>query len=226
MDYYDLGDHTRVVSTGSSEAQTWFDRGLNWLYGFNHGEAIACFSRAIEADPDCAMAHWGLAMALGPNYNLPWHLMDRRNRTRVLEGAHRATAAALALVDGVTDVEAALIGALPARYPQPEPLEDPTDQMAWNQAFTAAMRRVHHDHPDDLEVTAVFVDAIMNETPWQMWDLSTGEVAAGAGTVEATERAGASPGRAAAVLGPPGHPPPLRAPDGDVTPSRASPAGR
>ncbi len=185
--YYDLGDHTRTVTTESADAQTWFDRGLNWLYGFNHGEAIACFTRAIEADADCAMAHWGLAIALGPNYNLPWHLMDRRTRRRSLGGANQATEAALALVDRVTPIEAALIGALPARYPQAEPLEDVADQMAWNEAFTNTMREIHVEHPNDLEVTAVFVDAIMNETPWQMWDLRTGEVAEGAGTVEATE---------------------------------------
>ena len=39
---YDLGAHSRQVSTQSSEAQTWFDRGLNWTYAFNHEEAIKC----------------------------------------------------------------------------------------------------------------------------------------------------------------------------------------
>ena len=185
MEYYDLGPHRRPVSTDVAEAQTWFDRGLNWLYGFNHGESVACFQRAIEADDGCALAHWGLAVALGPNYNLPWHLMDRRNRARALAGARQATDAALALADRVTPVERALIEALPARYPQAEPLDDPTDQMAWNRAFTTAMRTVHQEFPDDLDVTAVFVDAIMNETPWQMWDLSSGQVAPDAGTIEA-----------------------------------------
>lgn len=185
MEYYDLGPYRRPITTDWPDAQLWFDRGLNWLYGFNHAESIACFQRAVEADPDCAMAHWGIAIALGPNYNLPWTLMDPTTRARCLSGAHQATEAAVALADRVSPAEAALIGALPARYPQAEPLDDPADQMAWNKAFTDHMRGVHAELGDDLEVTAVFVDAIMNETPWRMWDLETGRVAEGAGTIEA-----------------------------------------
>jgi hypothetical protein len=57
--YFDLGPYKRPVSTTSPEAQTWFNRGLVWCYGFNHEEAVRCFHRALAADPSCAMAHWG-----------------------------------------------------------------------------------------------------------------------------------------------------------------------
>ena len=63
---FDLGAYSRPVSTSSADAQAWFDRGLVWSYGFNHEEAVRCFGRAAEADPECAMAHWGIAYALGP----------------------------------------------------------------------------------------------------------------------------------------------------------------
>ncbi|MGB5756686.1 MAG: hypothetical protein WBM50_07205, partial [Acidimicrobiales bacterium] len=76
------------------------------------------------------------------------------------------------------------VGALPARYPQRDPIED---QMPWNKAFTAAMRDVAAEHPDDLDIVAVFVDAILNETPWKMWDLHRGGPAEGAGTIEARQ---------------------------------------
>jgi hypothetical protein len=83
--YYDLGSYRRVVSTAASEAQLWFDRGLVWCYGYNHEEAVRCFRRAAEADPDCAMAHWGIAYAAGPNYNKQWKAFDtvdlKRSRT-------------------------------------------------------------------------------------------------------------------------------------------------
>lgn len=181
-DYYDLGVFRREVTTDSANAQLWFDRGLNWLYGFNHAEAVACFEKAIEADPGCAMAHWGVAVGIGPNYNLPWHLMDRRTRSRNLAAAYDATQAASALAGGVTAVEADLIGALHARYPERDPIED---MMPWNLAYTEAMRGVQQHHPDDLEVLAVFADAMLNETPWQMWDLTTGEPKEPAKTVEA-----------------------------------------
>ncbi len=81
-------------------------------------------------------------------------------------------------------VERALIEALPARYPQSEPIED---QNPWNDAFSDAMREVYRAHPHDLEVQTVFAEAIMNRTPWKMWDLPSGSVAEGAGTEEAIE---------------------------------------
>lgn len=184
MDYYDLGSFSRSITTNSEGAQTWFDRGLNWVYAYNHGEAVACFNKAIEADPSCAMAHWGVGYATGPNYNLPWHLYDPAGRAKALAAAYDATQAALSHLDGISDVERALIEALRTRYPQREPIDD---LMPWNKDFTNAMRAVSARYPDDLEVQSVFVEAIMNETPWQMWDLKTGGVADGAGTLEARE---------------------------------------
>ncbi len=184
MDYYDLGQYRRSVTTDSSDAQLWFDRGLNWLYAFNHAEAVECFGKATAADPNCAMAHWGVSIGMGPNYNMPWHLMDPASKEKALGGAHDAAQLALANSTAVTAVERELIEALQARYPQRDPIED---QMPWNKAFTNAMRSVHEDHPDDLDATSVFVDAILNETPWQMWNLKTGGVADGAGTIEARD---------------------------------------
>jgi tetratricopeptide (TPR) repeat protein len=184
MDYYDLGAYSRKITTNSDEAQTWFDRGLNWLFAYNHGEAVACFTKALEADPGCGMAHWGVAYAIGPNYNLPWHLYDPEGRAQALAGAYDATQLALANLAGVTEFEADMINALPARYPAREPIEDLSP---WNQDFTNKMRDVCAKYPGDLDVQTVFVEAIMNETPWQMWDLKSGAVAEGAGTGEARQ---------------------------------------
>ena len=139
MTYYDLGDYSRSVTTSSKDAQTWFDRGLNWVYGYNHAEAISCFQKILEADPGCAMAYWGISYAAGPNYNLPWHLYDPAGKAKALETAYDAMQSALANVDGVTPVEAQLINALKARYPQRDPIEDQSD---WDKDFTKAMREV------------------------------------------------------------------------------------
>lgn len=183
-DYYDLGAYKRTVTTSSPEAQTWFDRGLNWLYGFNHAEAIKCFGRALEHDPNCAMAHWGISYAAGPNYNLPWHRYDPAGKARALEASYDAMQRALAALPYASPVEQALIRALPARYPQREVIED---QTTWDKAFTVEMRKLFKAHPDDLDLRSVFAEAIMNETPWQMWDLKTGKATPGAGTEEAVE---------------------------------------
>ncbi|MEO1688310.1 MAG: tetratricopeptide repeat protein, partial [Pseudomonadota bacterium] len=147
-----------------------------------HEEAMRCFGKALEADPDCAMAHWGLAYAVGPNYNMEWHHFDDAGKAKALATAYDATQAALALVDRVTAPERALIEALSARYPQRDPIED---QAPWNADFRDAMREAYRAHPDDQEVACIFVEAIMNVTPWKMWDLRAGAVAEGAGTVEA-----------------------------------------
>jgi tetratricopeptide (TPR) repeat protein len=184
MDYYDLGSYGRTITTESKEAQRWFDRGLNWLFGYNHGEAVTCFKKALEADPGCAMAHWGVAYATGPNYNLPWHLYDPKGRAKALAAAYDAAQQAKSHLEGITPVEKALIEALDARYPQRDPIDD---LMPWNKDYTNAMRGVLAENPGDMEVQTVFVESIMNETPWKMWDLQTGGVAEGAGTVEARE---------------------------------------
>ena len=184
MAYYDLGAYIRRITTTSPDAQLWFDRGLNWLFGYNHEESIACFNRALEQDPACAMAHWGVAYAAGPNYNLPWHLYDPAGKAKALATAHDAMQLALAHAGSATPLEQALIQALPTRYPQREPIED---QSAWDTAFADAMRAVFKANRDDLDVRCVFAESIMNLTPWQMWDLETGGAAPGAGTAEAVE---------------------------------------
>ena len=185
MDYpYDLGPYSRTVTTRSAQAQRWFDRGLNWCFGYNHEEAVACFDRALEADPGCAMAHWGVSYAAGPNYNMPWRLMDPAGKAAALGRAYDAARAALALAEGVTAPERALIEALPARYPQRDPIDD---ERPWNDAFADAMRRAHQANPDDLDLRCIFVEAILNRTPWRMWDLRTGEPIPGAGSLEARQ---------------------------------------
>jgi tetratricopeptide (TPR) repeat protein len=180
--HYDLGAYSRLITTSSPAAQIWFDRGLNWTFGYHHEEAVVCFQRALVHDPDCAMAHWGVAYAAGPNYNMPWLLFDETSRARALAVAYDATQAALALSDRVTPPEAALIAALPARYPQRDLA---TDQKPWDRAFSVAMRKAHQTHPDDFDVSSIYVEAIMNITPWKMWDLTTGDPAKNAGTLDA-----------------------------------------
>ncbi|MEZ4571636.1 MAG: tetratricopeptide repeat protein [Thermomicrobiales bacterium] len=181
-DYYDLGPHSRPVSTSSADAQLWFDRGLNWTYAFNHEEAIRCYERALEHDPDCAMARWGIAYAIGPNYNKQWEAFDEADLKASLSRAYEESVRAASLIDDATPAERALILALKARYPSPEPLEDCSP---WNDAYADAMREVYRQHGEDLDIAALFAEALMNRTPWQLWDLDTGEPMEGADTLEA-----------------------------------------
>jgi len=181
-DYFDLGGYERPVTTSSERAQVWFTRGLVWAYGFNHEEAAACFERAIEADPGCALAYWGLAFALGPNYNKAWDAFDPADLASCLSRAHAATAKAAEHAAGATPAERALVHALAARYPATELAGDGS---AWNAAYADAMREAYRAHPGDLDVATLFADALMNLTPWALWDQVTGQPAAGAASAEA-----------------------------------------
>ena len=58
--FEELGSYSRKVTTNSAEAQRYFNQGLAFLHGFNHGAAIASFQEAARLDPKCAMAHWGI----------------------------------------------------------------------------------------------------------------------------------------------------------------------
>jgi len=192
-DYFDLGGYSRPVSTGSAEAQAWFDRGLIWTYAFNHEEAAVCFRKALAADPELAIAWWGLAYALGPNYNKPWEAFDGDELGSTVDQVFAATSRAAELT-GASEVEAALIGAIQARYPASEPADDLD---GWNADYARAMGQVHERFPDDLDVAALYADALMNLSPWALWDVFTGEPAPGAETLRAKQvldRALASPG--------------------------------
>ncbi|KAI2790943.1 hypothetical protein POX_c03795 [Penicillium oxalicum] len=181
-EYFDLGIYQRDVSTDSSDAQVWFNRGLIWAYAFNHLESAFCFEQAILFDPKCAMAYWGLAFALGPNYNKPWELFDGQDLSVSTTRAHVAMLEAQNQKDRASPVEKALIDALMQRYPQRQPCGDCA---TWNAQYAAAMTSVYQKFPEDLDVVALYVDSLMNLTPWQLWDLSTGLPSPQARTSEA-----------------------------------------
>jgi tetratricopeptide (TPR) repeat protein len=183
-DYYNLGTYSREVTTQSAEAQLWFDRGLLWCYGYNHDESIACFRRALEFDPHCAMAYWGVAYSSGCNYNKPWEAFDPEDAQRSVTAAYDATQEAMNRLDNVSAFEKALINALRYRYPSSSPAED---MSPWNDDYANAMRNVYADFSDDLDVATLFAEAIMNRTPWALWDLKSGNIAEGADTAEAIE---------------------------------------
>src|ERR1051325_6928495 len=66
-----LGPVHHAVSTKNAEAQRFFDQGLAFVYGFDHEAAQKSFEQAAELDPKLAMAWWGVALARGPNINIP-----------------------------------------------------------------------------------------------------------------------------------------------------------
>jgi len=183
-DYFDIGSFCRDVSTESTHARTWFNRGLIWCYSFAFEEAARCFARASDADDNCAMAYWGTAYALGPYYNKQWHKFDPVDLQKTLAACYAALQQASQNIEYASGVEQALINALSFRYQAAEP---PADFGIWTDDYANSMRDVYRAFPDDLDVCTLFADAMMNRTPWALWDLRSGEPSPGADTLEIIE---------------------------------------
>ena len=154
-----LGSYTRTVTTDSPRAQRYFNQGLAFYHGFNHGEAIRSFQEAARLDPKCAMAHWGIALACGPHINLP--LVP----PPAAELAWKELKLAQENAEHASPVERDLIEALSHRYANPQP----EDRAPLDQAYADAMRKVWQNYPDDQDVGALFAEAMMDLRPWNQW---------------------------------------------------------
>jgi tetratricopeptide (TPR) repeat protein len=157
--YDGLGSHSRKITTDTAEAQRYFDQGLGFLHGFNHRAAIRAFQQAAELDPECAMAHWGVALACGP------HINAMAVPPREAELAWKELGLAQKNAGNASPVERALIDALAKRYANPQP----EDRSGLDRGYADAMREVWKKYPKDAEVGALFAEAMMNLRPWDQW---------------------------------------------------------
>lgn len=180
--YYDLGSYHRSIDTPSEQAQVWFDRGMVWAYAFNHEESIRCFERALALDPDLAIARWGVAYAIGPNYNKAWEAFDPIDLAASLARARMELA--LAVNGRASVLERGLITALAARFPTDD-AADADALAAGHGNYADAMAALAAAHPDDVDVQALAADALMNVTAWALWDTRTGEPAPGSRVIQA-----------------------------------------
>lgn len=153
-----LGQEQFSITTKAEKAQTYFTQGYRLTVAFNHMEAVRSFRYAIQQDSSCAMCYWGLAYALGPNYNAAFD-------TTVLAIANSALGKAQQYMAQTTPKEQALIKALVKRYPT----KTGEDQTKYESAYAKALQDVHAQFPDDGNISALYAEALMNLHPWDLW---------------------------------------------------------
>lgn len=155
--FTDLGSLRHPITTTSEQAQQYFDQGLRLVYAFNHEEAIRSFEAAARHDPTAAMAHWGIALALGPNINAPMAKGDERRAWEALQKAR-------AQANHVSPAEQRYIEALGKRYSAKG-----GSRVALDKAYANAMRTVWQRSPDDPDAGVLFTEALMDLRPWDFW---------------------------------------------------------
>jgi len=150
------------ITTSVPEVQDYFNQGLMLAYGFNHAEAARSFYQATRLDPTCAMAYWGYAYVLGPNYNAG---MEEDNFQRAWAASDKAKQ----LAANCTPKEKALIDALTARYAK----VPPANRAPLDIAFAAAMKKVYTQFPTDPDIGALYAEAQMDLHPWDLYEKKT-----------------------------------------------------
>jgi tetratricopeptide (TPR) repeat protein len=155
-----VGRVSHPVSTKNPQAQKFFNQGLAYVFAFNHQEAVRSFKRAAELDPKLAMAYWGVALALGSNYNLEADSPQLREAYTNLQQA-------IALAPKASARDQAYIEALSHRY-----AADPeTDRKLLASAYKAAMSGLVKKYPNDLDAATLYAESMMNLHPWQLWSV-------------------------------------------------------
>src|SRR5215470_8720967 len=155
-----VGRQHHAIHTSSAAAQDYFDQGITLLYGFNHEEAARAFQRAAELDPKSPMPLWGIAMAVGPNYNLD---VDPEREKIAFETIQKASK----LAENAPRVEQDYVTTLMLRYSN----EEKPDYKKLANIYAAGMRTLSRKYPEDLDAATMYAESLMNLDPWKLWTL-------------------------------------------------------
>ena len=156
------GTYSRAISTDVTLAQTYFDQGLRFAWGFYFPESLASYQEASRLDPSHPMPFWGIAHAAGPNPNSRYAQMPDDPQGAGLA----AIEAALDRIDRATPTEASLINALYVFY-DANSIPDPRER---DRAYLAEMRKLNQQYPDDPDIAALYAGSFMSIRRWDYWD--------------------------------------------------------
>lgn len=155
-----VGRSHHAIQTKSKEAQAYFDQGLTLIYGFNHEEAQRAFQRAAELDPASPMPLWGIALAVGPNYNADVDADREKLANETMQKAEK-------VAEHASQAEKDYLDALSARFSG----EANPDYKKLSLAYAAKMKTLAEKYPDDLDAATMYAESLMDLNPWKLWTL-------------------------------------------------------
>lgn len=190
----ELCDSIQLLPELDRDNQRLFANGLLWCYGFHQEEARLHFNRLIEMEPDCALAYWGIAYSHAPFYNRPWDWFTREQKTATARLGYDAVKQGLNRLARSSDVkpgehaarllESQLLTNLSLLFRQPEPVDDQTFK-SWQVIYAEAMYKLADTYSDHPDVITLIAEALMNCTPWRLWDIKGGTPAQGSRVTDA-----------------------------------------
>jgi tetratricopeptide (TPR) repeat protein len=139
-------------SSCAASVQKPIERGVAMLHSFWYEEAEKQFQQIEKDDPQCAIAHWGLAMSI-------WHQLWNRPDKPTLERGRAELKQARSVKNG-TARERGYISALSTFYAHPG--------RAYQKRVTAyskAMEKVSGQNPDDHEAAAFYALSLLASEP-------------------------------------------------------------
>jgi tetratricopeptide (TPR) repeat protein len=153
-----VGRQHHPIQTSNKEAQDYFDQGMTFIYGFNHEEAARAFRHAATVDPASPMPLWGIALSVGPNYNID---VDTEREKIAYETVQKAAK----LAEHAPQVEKDYVAALAVRYSG----DASPDYKKLSRDYAAAMKELSQKYPDDLDAATLYAESLMNLHPWRLW---------------------------------------------------------
>ena len=152
------GDYRMPVTAANDSSKIYFEQGINMYYGFHIIEALASFSKSTKFDSSFAMGYWGMALAYGPNINDFGYSAS----PEALVAMHKAKD----LSNNCTAVEKGLIDAMQVRYSA----DTTQTREHLNRLYADEMKKVYINFPESIDAAALYVDALMVQHPWDLYD--------------------------------------------------------
>jgi tetratricopeptide (TPR) repeat protein len=171
--FENIGNFHHPISTQVPLAQRYFDQGLALFYSFEYGEAIRSFRAAVDADPNCAMCYWGLALALGSKTDTPLNGNELEEAKAIIQLATQHTTP-------LNPDERFYVAALGQRYAlmSPQKMEEfaglcsSFSLVSGNSAknYAQAMQNLVALFPNDVDAKVLYAAALFDVAQWNFWD--------------------------------------------------------